>query len=107
MYLTFCNNFLKELQRIKTSIAKGKFTIQNDKIICKNNHTKEIVGRKLFCAFIQKDSHSFKESYGLKEFISHLEWQATILDALLIQAKVIVFIFNLFLIKYYQIRMHV
>ena len=41
-------------------------------------------------SFIEKDSHSFKDSYGLKEFISQIEKQSTILDVLLIQSKAIV-----------------
>ena len=31
-------------------------------------------------SFIEKGSHSFKESYGLKEFISHIQSQSTVLQ---------------------------
>ena len=47
-------------------------------------------------SFIEEGSHSFQESYGLKEFLSHLERQSTVLDVLLVQVKAIVIYYFIF-----------
>ena len=48
--------------------------------------------------FIEKGSHTFKKSFGLKESLSFIERQSTVLDLLLVQVKVIViyYYFNIY-----------
>ena len=65
--------------------------MESSKVIWTNSEIGQIIEYIKPLSFIEKGSHSFKESYGLKEFLSHIERQWTILDVLLVQVKTIVF----------------
>ena len=86
----------KVLQRIKKSIKNGEIKEENGNVIWKNSNIRQILrldklSKTFLLSFVEKGSHSFKESYGLKEFISHIETQSNLLDVLLVQVKTIVF----------------
>ena len=81
---------MKEFQRIKKSIKSGESKEESGKVIWTNPENGQIIEYIKSLSFIEKGSHSFKESYGLKEFISHIQSQSTILDVLLVQVKTIV-----------------
>ena len=83
--------FMKEFQRIKKSIKSGESKEESGKVIWTNPENGQIIEDIESISFIEKGSHSFKESYGLKEFISHIQSQFTVLDVLLVQVKTIVF----------------
>ena len=87
----FYFNIFKIIQAIRINIENKDFSEEKDKIIWASPKTKFIVEWDVSSSVIEKGYHSFKESYGLKEFISYIEYQATILDALLVQAKTIVY----------------
>ena len=85
----------KVLQRIKKSIKNGEIKEENGNVIWKNSNIRQILrldklSKTFLLSFVEKGSHSFKESYGLKEFISHIETQSNLLDVLLVQVKTIV-----------------
>ena len=94
-FYPFSYLFMKEFQRIKKSIQSGESKEEGGKVIWTNPENGQIVEDIESLTFIEKGSHSFKESYGLKEFISHIQSQSTVLDVLLVQVKTIVF-FNYF-----------
>ena len=84
------------LQRIKKSIESGEIKEESGNVIWTNSSIGQIIRldillKTFLLSFVEKDSHSFKKSYGLKEFISHIETQSTELDVLLVQVKAIVF----------------
>ena len=79
------------LQRIKINIESGESKDESGKVIWTNSEIWQIIEYIKSLSFIEKGSHSFKESYGLKEFLSHIERQSTVLDVLLVQVKTIVF----------------
>ena len=81
---------MKELQRIKKSIKSGECKEESSKVLWTNYEIGQIIEDIESLSFIEKGSHSFKESYGLKEFLSHIERQSTVLDVLLVQVKTIV-----------------
>ena len=81
---------MKELQRIKKSIDSGEFKEETSKVVWTNSEIGQIIEDISSLSFIEKGSHSFKKSYGLKEFLSRIERQSTVLDALLVQVKAIV-----------------
>ena len=87
---------MKELQRIKINIKNGESKEESRKVIWTNSEIGQIIEDIESLSFIEKGSHSFKESYGLKEFISHIQRQSTVLDVLLIQVKAIVSILTKF-----------
>ena len=78
------------LQRIKINIESGESKEESGKVIWTNSEVGQIIEDIESLSFIEKGSHSFKESYGLKEFLSHIERQSTVLDVLLVQVKTIV-----------------
>ena len=78
------------LQRIKINIESGESKDESGKVIWTNSEIWQIIEYIKSLSFIEKGSHSFKESYGLKEFLSHIERQSTVLDVLLVQVKTIV-----------------
>ena len=83
------------LQRTKKSIESGKIKEENGNVIWKNSKIRQILRldkllKTYLLSFVEKGSHSFKESYGLKELISYIETQSTVLDVLLVQVKTIV-----------------
>ena len=82
--------FMKEFQRIKKSIKSGESKEESGKAIWTNLENGQIIEDIESISFIEKGSHSFKESYGLKEFISHIQSQSTVLEVLLVQVKTIV-----------------
>ena len=93
------------LQRIKKSIESGEIKEESGNVIWTNSSIGQIIRldillKTFLLSFVEKDSHSFKKSYGLKEFISHIETQSTELDVLLVQVKAIVSI----LTKYGSIK---
>ena len=81
---------MKELQRIKKSIESGECKEESSKVIWTNSEIGQIIEDIESLSFIEKGSHSFKKFYGLKEFLSHIQRQSTILDVLLVQVKTIV-----------------
>ena len=91
------------LQRIKINIESGESKEESGKVIWTNSEIGQIIEDIESLSFIEKGSHSFKESYGLKEFLSHIERQSTVLDVLLVQVKTIVFLlyWKLVLIYYF------
>ena len=85
------------LQRTKKNIESGKIKEENGNVIWKNSKIRQILRldkllKTYLLSFVEKGSHSFKESYGLKELISYIETQSTVLDVLLVQVKTIVFL---------------
>ena len=82
---------MKVLQRIRKSIENEKLKKESGKVLWTNSDIGIIIEDIESLSFIKKDSQSFKESDGLKEFLSHIERQSTVLDALLVQVKAIVF----------------
>ena len=99
MFLFYFNIF-KIIQEIRINIENKDFSEEKDKIIWASPKTKFIVEWDVSSSVIEKGYHSFKESYGLNEFISYIEYQATILDALLVQAKSIVYSISYVLSKF-------
>ena len=59
---------MKEFQRIKKSIKSGESKEESGKVIWTNSENGQIIEDIESLSFIEKGSHSFKESYGLKEF---------------------------------------
>ena len=100
VFTPFSNLFMKELQRTKNSIDNEEFIIKSDKVVWTNPQIGKTYKGIKSLSFIEKGSHSFKESYGLKEFLSRIERQSTVLDVLLVQVKAIVSI----LTKYDSIK---
>ena len=80
----------RNLQRIKINIESGESKEENGKVIWTNSEIGQIIEYIKSLSFIEKGSRSFKESYELKEFLSHIERQSTVLDVLLVQVKTIV-----------------
>ena len=87
---------MKELQRIKINIENGESKEESRKVIWTNSEIGQIIEDIESLSFIEKGSHSFKKSYGLKEFISHIQRQSTVLDVLLVQVKaIVIYYFNI------------
>ena len=85
-----CNHFVKVLQRIRESIDCGEFKEESGKITWTNSDFVKIIENIESLSFVEKGSHSFKESYGFKQYLSCIERQSTVLDVLLVQVKAIV-----------------
>ena len=79
------------LRRIKKNIESGEQKEESGKVVWTNSEIGQIIEDIKSLSFIEKGSHSFKESYGLKEFLSHIQRQSTVLDVLIVQVKAIVF----------------
>ena len=90
---SFSNYSIKELQRIKKSIESGEFREESGKVILTNSDVGQIIEDIASLSYIES-SHSFKVSYGLKEFLSYIEGKSIILDVLLVQVKAIVSILS-------------
>ena len=88
--------FIKDLQRIKGNVKSGKLKKVGKTAIWTNEKTGEVIEYYIFHSFVEEGSHTFQESYGLKEFLSHLERQSTVLDVLLVQVKAIVIYYFIF-----------
>ena len=95
------HSFYRCFKKIKKSIESGDIKEENGNVIWTDSNIRQIMRldkllKTFLLSFVEKGSHSFKESYGLKEFISHIQTQSIVLDVLLVQVKAIVsYYFNI------------
>ena len=87
-----CNHYVKALQRIRNSIDWGEFKEESGKITWTNSDFVKIIEDIESLSFVEKGSHSFKKSYGLKQYLSRIERQSTVVNILLVQVETIGFI---------------